>query len=55
MPTVSEIELRQKISEFIGYVREYAVNSDKDFTLKDKRDGFKFSIYDEDVTLEFSI
>ncbi len=53
MPTVPEIELRQKISEFIAYAKEYAANLDKDFTLKNKREGFKFTIRDKEIALEF--
>lgn len=55
MKTVSEAELTQKASDFIAFVRDYMLSSDKDFVLNDKREGFKLSIYDKDVTLEFSL
>jgi hypothetical protein len=55
MATISETELRQKTSEYILFVREFMVNSDKDFVLKDKRDGFELSVFDKDVTLSFEL
>lgn len=55
MATVTEAELEQKISEFIMYIRDYAGNKNQDFVLDGKRDGFKFSMFDRDATLEFSV
>lgn len=55
MKTVSEAELKQKSSEYIAFIRDFMLNSDKDFILTDKREGFKISIFDKDATLEFSL
>ena len=55
MASVREHELRQKVSELIYFIREFAMNSDKDIKLNDKRDGFMLRIIDKDVTLDFSL
>lgn len=55
MATVSELELKQKISELIGFVRDYAVNTDEDIKIRDGRDGFVFTLIDKDATLDFSL
>ena len=55
MLTVSEVELEQKISEFIMFSREFALHKDKDFMFNGKHEKFKFSIFDKDITLEFSL
>lgn len=55
MASVSEMELRQKISELVIFVRDFAVNTSKDIKVVDKRDGFILTIYDKDVTLDFSL
>lgn len=55
MATVSENELKQKTSEFTLFVREYAMNFGEDLVVKDKRDGFELSVFDKEVTLEFSL
>lgn len=55
MSSVSEIELKQKVSELILFVREYMLNTDRDVKIKDSRDGFVLTIIDKDVTLDFSL
>lgn len=55
MLTVNEVELEQKISEFIMFAKEFAVHKNKKFVFKGKREKFKFSIFDKDVTLEFTL
>jgi len=55
MSTVAETELEQRIGELVQFIRDYAVNHDKDFLLNCERDGFKFSIFDKDVTIEFQV
>ncbi len=53
--TVREAELEQRTAEYINYVKDFAVNNKNDFVLKSEREGFRFSIYDKDCTLEFQI
>lgn len=55
MATVPESELKQKTSEYLAFVRDFAMNASKDVIIKDKRDGYNFYLQDKDVTLEFSI
>ncbi len=55
MITVNDVELEQKISEFMVFAREFAIRKEKKFVFKGKREKFKFSIFDKDVTLEFSL
>lgn len=55
MATVSETELEQRTSEYIAFVKDFASNRSRDLVFKDKNDTFKFSIFDEDVTLEFCL
>lgn len=55
MASVREHELRQRVSDLISFIREYAVNTDNDIKINDKRDGFMLRIIDKDVTLDFSL
>lgn len=55
MSSVSEIELEQKTSDYIQFVKDFASNRNKDFILKDKRGEFMFSLFDNDATLEFTV
>jgi len=55
MASVTETELKQKASEFITFVKDFAINRDKDLKIVDKRDGFVITIFDKDVTVEFSL
>lgn len=55
MATVAELELEQKTSEYIQYIRDFAANADKDFMFHGSKSSFTFSIFDKDVTLEFHI
>ena len=55
MATVSETELKQKTSEYIQYVNDFAANIGRDIKIMDGREGFVFTIYDKDVTLDFSL
>lgn len=54
MLTVSEIELKQKISELIALTRNYMENTNKDVRIVDRREGFVMTIIDKDVVLDFS-
>lgn len=55
MASVTETELKQKVSELITFIRDFAVNADKDFKVVDKREGFVITLFDKDVTVEFSL
>lgn len=55
MPTVAETELEQKTSEYINFIRDFYGKFDGDYTFNGKREGFKISIFDRDVTVEFRI
>lgn len=53
--TVREAELEQRTADYINYIRDFAENTSKDVVIKSKREGFRFSLFDKDCTLEFSI
>lgn len=53
--TIREAELEQRTADYISYVRDFAENTSKDVRIKSKREGFTFSLFDKDCTLEFSI
>lgn len=53
MATLPETELEQKTTEFMAYVRDYALNKKKDFILRGQREKFHLSVFDKDVTLDF--
>ena len=53
--TVLEAELEQRTADYINYIRDYAENTSKDVVIKSKREGFIFSLFDKDCTLEFEI
>ena len=55
MASVTETELKQKTSEFIHFVRDFALNADKDVRVSDKRDGYQLTIIEKDVVLDFSL
>lgn len=55
MATVAEIELEQKVSELIQFVREYSAIRKGDFTVKLKREKALLTCVDRDVTLDFSV
>lgn len=55
MVTVTELELEQKTSEYIQYLKDYAVKTNRDLVYNGKHDGFRLSILDKDITLEFTV
>lgn len=55
MATVPQTELEQRTSEYIQFVRDFALNLDRDFTFASKRKEFALFILDKDVTLEFEV
>lgn len=55
MATVAETELKQKISELIHFIRDYASHHANDLKLADKREGYQLRIVDRDVILDFNL
>lgn len=55
MITVTDKELQQRTSEYISYIRDYAVNAKKDFKIYGNHGEFELSLFEKDVTLEFSL
>ena len=53
--SVREAELEHRTAEYINYVKDFAANTNRDMVLKSERDGFRFSLFDKDCTLEFSV
>lgn len=55
MPSVSETELEQKISEFISFVKDFTANRRGDFVLRGKNDNFKIASFADEIVLEFIV
>ncbi len=55
MITVTELELEQKISEFIVFIKDYTANKKGDFKIKSKRDKALLTCVDRDITLDFTV
>lgn len=55
MATVQEFELEQRISEFVHFVREYAVHKKGNFKLAAKRDKALLVCVNGDVNLDFGV
>lgn len=53
--TVREAELEQRTADYINYIRDFAENTSKDVVIVSTREGFRFSLYDKDCTLDFSV
>jgi hypothetical protein len=55
MTTVAEVEMQQRISEFIIHVKEYYANKKDDFKIVSKRDNALLLCVNGEATLDFSV
>ena len=55
MSTVPEFELEQKILEIMNFIRDFAINKNRDVYLNGKKSNFRFAIEGKDVYLDFNL
>lgn len=55
MTTVPELEMQQKMSEFIIYIKEYYANKKGDFRIANKRDNAVLTCINGEVNLDLKV